>query len=85
MRQRTKNKRNVCENICLADISWGNGVVWTYYANVLASQLFPAITQTTWFGYKMLYFTKFNAFIAPTMSFITSAQKQQTVGSTDRY
>lgn len=42
---------------------------------VLASQLFSAITQTTWFGYKMLYFTKFNAFIAPTMSFITSAQK----------
>lgn len=42
---------------------------------VLASQLLSAITQTTWFGYKMLYFTKFGAFIAPTMSFMTSAQK----------
>lgn len=47
--------------------------------------LFSAITQTTWFGYKMLYFTKFSAFIAPAMSFMTSAQQLQTTGSTDHY
>lgn len=49
---------------------------------VLALQLFSAITHTTWFGYKTLYFTNCNAFIAPTMSIITFAQKHLT---TDHY
>lgn len=45
----------MCENICLAIISRGNGSAWTHYANAVCScfTLFSAITQTTWFGYKM--------------------------------
>lgn len=43
--------------------------------HIPASQLFSAINQTIGFGYKMLYFTESDAFIAPTMSFITPAQK----------
>lgn len=46
---------------------------------VLASQLYSAITQTTWFGYKTLYFIKFNAFRDPTMSFITFALDWLTI------
>lgn len=60
----------MCENICLAIISQGNGAAWTHYANAVCScfTLFSVITQTTWFGYKMLYVTKFNVFIAPKLA-----------------
>lgn len=27
----------MCENICLADVSWGNGAAWTHYANTKCS------------------------------------------------